>query len=83
MDEKKEIDPEREAAVKVLAMCVVRSINHDTTYCTGRSGINWAREAMSGEAVRVAREIEREASRLSLEALFSLADASLAEGEAK
>lgn len=74
MDEKKEVDPERESAVKTLARLVIRKLSTTTAHDLGyrEKTMEWANEILRSEANALALEVNTEVARLQMLALTSL-----------
>lgn len=74
MDEKKEVDPERVAAVAVLAKLAIRKLSTTTAHDLGyrEKTMEWANEILRSEANALALEVNTEVARLQMLALTSL-----------
>lgn len=75
MDEKKEVDPERVAAVAVLAKIAIRKLSTTTAHDLGYASktMFWASEVLKNEAQTLCCEVNDEVGRLQMLALASLA----------
>lgn len=76
MDEKKEVDPERVAAVAVLAKLAIRKLSTTTAGDLGFrvKTMEWTSEVLKKETHNMAVEVNAEVARLQMLALASLAE---------
>lgn len=76
MDEKKEVDPERVAAVKKLAGLAIRKLSTTTAGDLGyrEKSMEWASEVLRREANELSGEVNAEVARLQMLALASLTE---------